>query len=196
MGIFHHAVLQFLGKLRRRPELATDANQIDRLEKLAVNTWDGSLVALQAPVADDTWAARAALLSADPQSDAIVVDFNRQVRIVGFLPSVVPTRAAVGTEIVPTVKDVLVSISANNERILTPGTGKAQNGQPTQFVTLESISIQAPRYVQRTLTEPNPQLGFTFRWRRGAGVYVDADIRVEILAVLLTPEEIAALRNG
>lgn len=195
MGLLTHAVLSYLGKLRRRPELAADTGQIERLEKLAINSWDGSLVALQAPVAEDTWAASTPMLTGESQVGPVVTAFNRQVRIVGFMPSVVQTRAAAPGETVPTTRDVLVSISANNERILTPGTPKAQPGQPQNFVTLESMSIQAPRYVQRLLVEPDAQLAFAFRWRRGAGIYTDADIRIEILASLLTASEIDALKD-
>lgn len=196
MGQLHHAILQYLGKLRRRPDLATDVAQIERLEKLAVNSWDGSHVSLMAPVAPDTWEARIALLATDALSGTIPVPFTRPVRIVGFLPTIVPTRALAGIEVVPTDADLLVQITANDERPLTQGLAQAQPGQASDFVTLRSVSIAAPRYVQRLLSSPNPQINFALRWRRApAAVFVDCEVRIAILAQYLTERE-AQIVNG
>ncbi len=196
MSILSHEILKFLGKVRRRPDVAQDISQIERLEKIAVNAWDGAQVAQQAPVAPDTWEARIALLATDALAGPIAIPFTRPVRIVGFLPTVVQTRAVAGSEIVPGLDDLLVQITANDERPLTQGIAQAQAGQASDFVTLRSMSVAAPRYVQRILSSNAPQLNFSLRWRRPAvGVYVDCDVRIAVFAQYLSERE-AQIING
>lgn len=180
-----YEILRFVDRVRRSPADANDPRLLSRLEKMARDGFDGMMVALHAPVAMQTWEARANLLGAanPPLTTRVPMVFPRPVEVVGMLPIVVATSANPGL-VVPTVNDVDVSIDINSNAYLSSGSGVSSpaGGTTGQFITLANFSVLTPRLLMMRLTAPKPDIGFTFRWKRGTGVYQDALISVGVFA--------------
>ena len=168
-------VLAFLAKARQSPAFASDPTLLDALEKAARNSHDGAVAALHAPVASDTWEARATMRGAQQTSDRVPMRIPYESVIVGFYPSVVALDT--GGVVVPTLDDIDVAIDIDNKENITSAQGVTTTGSTVRdgsFVTLGAMSVQTPRLLWLVLDRISNDLGITFRWKRGANVYRDA----------------------
>lgn len=153
-----------------------DANLIDRLKRAAKNVWEGRFVAMQAPMAPDTWEIKVPLAKADAQAEGSI-RFDRPIRIIGILPIVTLT-AAVGGDVAATPDDLEVRLVVDGERNFTQGNQDVATGQRADFVTLSAMGILTPRLVGRIITNPSPTVTATIKGKRGAGVYAPCDVRL------------------
>ncbi len=123
------------------------------------------LAALHAPVAPYTWEVQALLLRTIQETGRIPLRWNRPIEIIGMYAAV-RQASAVGGLLVPTVDDVLVALSANQEDRFTnclEDTG--QTAQAESFVTLGALSVAVPRLTRIMLTNGTPQVDVAFRWK-------------------------------
>lgn len=181
-------VLSFLAKARQSPAFASDPSLLDALEKSARNSHDGAIAALHAPVASETWEARATMLGGQQTSDRVPMRIPYESVIVGFYPTVVPFG---GAGVVPTLDDIDVAIDIDNKETITSAQGFTVPGSTVRdgsFVTLGAMGVQTPRLIWLVLDRISNDLGVVYRWKRGAGVYQDAIVS---LAFFIRP-----LRRG
>lgn len=180
-----YEILNFIARVKSRPEDLSNPALLDRLGRMAKAGFDGAFVALFSPIADLTWETRVQLPGGTAQSSRQPLIFPRPVEIAGFFPIVVPTTNGLGL-LNPTTFDVDVSMDVNSQEYVTAGQGVSTpaGGTAGAFVTLANMSVQVPRLLGLKLTAPKPDLGMTFRWKRGAApqIYNDALISVGVFA--------------
>lgn len=167
-------ILAYLAKARQSPAFASDPVLLDSLEKSARNSMEGAVAALHAPVASDTWEARATLLGAAQQSERIPVRIPYESVLVGLYPSVVPMVGNLGPA--PTLNDIDVSVDIDNKETITSAQGVTVPGSTVRdgtFVTLGSLSVQTPRLTWLVLDKVSNDIGVTYRWKLGPGVHGD-----------------------
>ncbi len=183
MSNLRYLVAQFVNRVRRSPADATDPRILGRLEKEALESFDGDSVALHSPVADRTWEVRSMMLSGQVGPGARVpISFPEPIEIVGINPVVVVTSNLALVH--PTPDDIDVALDVNAASYMTSGEGVTApaNASPTgQFITLSHLSILVPRLFMWKLSAARPEIGFTFRTKRGAAVYEDCMVCIGIM---------------
>jgi hypothetical protein len=177
MASLRWLVADFVSRVKASPADGSDPRLLARLSKAAEDSWDGAFATLAAPMAPLTWEVNALFPSSQPETQRIPFKFPWPVEIVGFRPSIISTDAA---GIAPTLEDVQLELDANLEKRPTAGQGVTTTvgGKDGTFVTLAAMGIQTPRLTGLRLTNASPDLGFTFRWKRGANVYNSALVSV------------------
>jgi hypothetical protein len=124
------------------------------------------------PAARDTWELQGSLLGAQETSDVIKMDFPGPCKIVGMYPSL-SQGAAGGGLIQATLDDIMVLLDFNQERRYTAQVGQTTAAQKAQgYVTLNAMNT-AFRDLDIEVTNSRPVMDVQFRWKRGAGIYVD-----------------------
>lgn len=189
-------ILAFTRKLKAKgAQLLDDGVSVAAMERAANRSVEEEAAALYAPIAPEDWQITARLASGDLTTSAAPMRFGRALTIVAFNPSVIPVTLGGGLR-VPTLEDVLVEITIENERPITQGTGAQSQQVPNLYCTLADFSVQTPRLVMRKLNYPDPAMQVNFRWRLGVGVYNDADIRMGCFTRYLTRAERASSEDG
>jgi len=172
------AVRQFVERVKRNPADGSDPAVLGFLERAARRSMDGFFSVLSAPVAPEEREAFASLPGATAQTDRIPLTFPRPIEILGYYPSIV----VVGAGVVPTLDDLLVSIDFNLEEYQGASVGLTTSAAGNTFTTLGSWKILTPRLICKTINVPKPDLGFTFRWKRGPGFFADSLIGMAVFA--------------
>lgn len=187
-------VLEFLGRAQRSPRIATDPAEIEALRRRVLEDPSGGFGALVAPIAPMTWEQRVLLTGAAPQSERIPFKFPYAMEIVGMM-GILESTGAPGGAVLPTLNSVDVQIDVNNQNFATSLEGVSTSvpgaTRGGSFVSLAAVSIQAPRLTSLLLTSPAPEVGATFRWKRGAGVYQDTLISLALFVRRLGENESA-----
>jgi hypothetical protein len=181
-------VLDFVNAVRRSPKLGSDPSELDQLEGAALTSFQGAFGALHAPIAPMTWEARTQFLSTLAVSERIQLDIPFPCMIVGAFVSVEPIGAAGGL-VVPTTQSLDVTIDLNNHEFMTQvqGTtttvvGGAQQRDGT-FTTLAALGVNGgARLMGWVIPYRTAQLGVTFRWKQGAGVYQTSHVGLAFYA--------------
>ena len=183
MSSLIHAVLTHVQRVKQRPTVGSDPDELKHLETAAHRSWGDSFAALHAPVASLTWETRALLLGSTPTSDRVYIDFpgSSDTQLVGIYVSLSTKPGATGAT--PTRDDIDVFMDVNEKSYLTSlrnakGQGPTSTTKDATYVTLSAIGVQTPRLFGLRIEGPNPQVGFTFRWKWGANVYADTIIGV------------------
>lgn len=167
-------VMAFLAKARQSPAYASDPTLLDALERAATTSSDGAFAALHAPVAQETWEARALILGAQQESMRVPMRIPFASEIVGFYP--VAKALGTGGGTTPDLNDIDVSIDLDLKEYLTSARGvtvPGSNALDGTFVTLGALAVQTPRLIRLALAGKSTDLGVTYRWKRGAGVHQD-----------------------
>lgn len=185
----------FLDLAARRPAEASDPSNLKTLRKALVRSLDGSVSALTSPNAPETSEIGTILLGANPQSVREPMRIPNPTELVGFCPHLVVLPTGPVGAIAPTLSDLSISIDLNNKSYFTAAYGTTTTtpltGRDGTFVTLSCIDSQiANRLHCIKLTNPTSELGMTFRWKRGAGVYFDTLITVSVFTRPLPGVEI------
>lgn len=183
-------VLDFVNAVRRRPALGSDPSELDRMEQAALTSFQGAFGALHAPIAPMSWEARTQFASASPVSERIILDIPFPCMIVGAFAVVEPIGSAGGLT-VPGPNSIDVTIDLNQHEYMTQvqgtttptvGGGLTRDGT---FCTLSAIST-GPALGARLLGWVIPyrtaQIGVTFRWKQGAGVYQTSHVGLTFYA--------------
>ena len=182
-------VLDFVNMARKRPALATDPNELDSLEQAALTNFSGAFGATAAPIAPETWEARTQFLSTSAISERIQLDVPYPCMIVGCYASVEPLAGAAG--VVPTANSIDVTIDLNLHEYLTQVQGTTTpivGGTLTRdgtYVTLASLSTNqsnGARLMGWVIPYRTAQIGVTFRWKQGAGVYASSHVGLAFYA--------------
>jgi hypothetical protein len=171
-GRLIHTVLEHIQRVRQRPTVGSDPEELKTLEHAARSSWGNSFAALHAPLAELTWEARTVLLGASDQTERVYVDFpgSFNTEIVGFYATLSPKPGAAAGLIVPKLDDIDVRLDINQQHHLT-STPKglaftpANTARDTTYVSLTSIHVNAPRLIGLQIEGANPQVGFAFRWK-------------------------------
>ena len=147
---------------------------------------------LSAPVAQNRWGTRVTLAEEDVRSERAVIRFPWPALVLGFVPVV--TKDSVGGSF--TVEDIDVPIDIDTkDRITAQSEATTNTANDGTFVSLASISLQAPQPTlwMLMLTSPQPEVGFIFRSRyadsSGSNLGDDAIISVDALVSKLDREE-------
>jgi hypothetical protein len=176
-------VLDFIKIARMKPALASDPSELDNLENAALTSAQGAYAALTAPAADDTWEARTLFLGSQAMSERIVVDVPFPTMFIGAYASL--SIFASGGATVPTLDDIDVTVDVNlsmyktNAQGTTTPTVAGQLVKDGTFVTLASMSTSRTaggRLFNWVLPYSSAQLGVTYRWKQGAGVFKDSHV--------------------
>jgi hypothetical protein len=181
-------VLDFVNAVRRRPALGSDPSELDQLEQSALTSFQGAFGALHAPIAPMSWEARTQFASASPVSERIQLDLPFPCMLVGAFTVVEPIGAAGGL-VVPTANSIDVTIDLNNHEFMTqiqgtttPVVGGALSRDGT-FSTLAAIGVNGgARLLGWVIPYRTAQLGVTFRWKQGAGVYQTSHVGITFYA--------------
>lgn len=184
MGSLRNDLLDWLARVRQKPVLASDPGELAMLQRKANDDWGGTFAANNSAIAPYTWEQRVVLLGANAISQRIPFRLPFAVEIVGLIPTIEDVQVAAGA-IVPSLNSIDVQIDLNSNEYLTTANGVSTSaaGAPAggTFVTLSSISLLANRLFAIRMTSPNPDIGFTFRWKRGAGIYRDQLIAIAMV---------------
>lgn len=185
MSNVRQAVFSFLERVRTRPVDATDPRVLSTLEEAARNDWGGQFVAVNSPVAPLTWEQRAILRSAAQQSERLNFVLPYPAEILGMFPTVI--QSAAGALVTPTADLIDVALDVNLDTLYTQANGISTPAgqQGGTFVTLAAMNSSggvnnAGRQFGIRLTQPNPNLGFTFRWKLGANTCNEALIGIAL----------------
>lgn len=177
-------VMEFIARARQKPGMASDPGELEKLSNAAKNDWGGSFGALNAPISPYTWEQRIILPTATAVTSRINFRLPFAVEIVGMIPTLEDVQVAAGG-VIPTLNSIDVQIDLNSNEFLTTANGVTTSATPGQtggtFVSLSTIALLSPRNFGVRLIAPNPDIGFTFRWKRGANVYRDTLIGVALL---------------
>lgn len=179
-----NSVLDYIDRVKRSPVRGSDPGELAELQRAALDSLDGRFAAYHAPISALTWEVRTLLPGASAQTDRVVFKFPYNCEVLAFRPCVVRTSA--GALIVPGLDDLDVQVDLNNSVNVTSALGvttPAATARDGAFVSLGNLSINAPRLLRLKLTGVAPEIGFTFRWKRGAAVYEDVLVAMGIFAV-------------
>ncbi len=152
-----------------------------------MNNWKNDLhVPKVKPFSNDTWEVQGSLLNSANNSQRVPLVFPAPCRIVGLYPSLTINSNPAGL-LLPTLDDLLVSLSFNQQRIYTSQIGQtaaALRGQ--SFVTLSSLETTL-RDLNIVVDTDRPQMAIQYMWKRfiqGTPLYpdmiVETDLFVEI----------------
>jgi hypothetical protein len=180
-------ILDFVNAVRRRPAIGSDPSELDSLEQAALTSFQGAFGALNAPIAAQTWEARTLFLGANAVSEKVNLDIPFPCMIVGAYCSISTLIGAGGAA--PTLNDIDVSIDLDAHEYLTSAQGTTTPivAAPLQkdgtFVTLAALSTGAAngaRLLGWVIANRTAQLGFTWRWTQGGGVFANSHVKVAL----------------
>lgn len=125
--------------------------------------------AIVAPAANRTWEALTVLHAADAETDTVVVSFPRPSRIVAVYPSISPVLEPTGGLVKPTLDDILVELSMNEETRLTNrfDVVTQPSGTARVMVTLGAFrdTTGGARVLDINLPDKTNELVVRFRWK-------------------------------
>jgi hypothetical protein len=173
-------VRQWAAEMSLRPTEASKPENLQALVQAADASWDGGFAALHAPVSPLHWEAAGLLGSADDETDRAAFDFPYRMEIVGMRASLSVIQPVGQGLVIPTIDDILCAIDINEQENLTALDGQTAVGTTKKggnFVTLGSLSVQAPHLWGLKLVAPKPNVGARFRWKQ-KGVFADCLISV------------------
>src|ERR1700761_5635017 len=185
--------LNFAARLKKNGAsfLDSEPDALPSLVRAARHDVDEMAAALYAPIAPETWAIPGQLAAADPEASAPNLRFRRPLVLGALRPSVIPVEFNPDLR-TPTLDDLMVRITVENERSITQGTGALTTVQNNQYVVLADFNVDTPRLVMRYLPQPDPSLQISFRWRLAdPSAYATADIKLDLFTRYLSREEIA-----
>ncbi len=183
-----YEILRFVDRVRKQPADGSDPRLLAKLERMAQEAFDGAFVALSAPASPMSWESVSILRGATLTGPRVPFRFPRPVEICGFFPTVLPILPASGGATVPTTDSIACAIDTDNQNYMTAGDGISTNAGSTAgpYVTLTSLSVQAPRVLGYKLRNPTPDIGFTFRWKldpgAAPGIFRDVIISMTMFA--------------
>jgi hypothetical protein len=200
LTVLKQRVLDYVQRARRTPTSASDPQNLDALEKSVWNSVDGDFAATHAPIAERDWEAGDVLLGSIVQTQRIVMPFPYAVEVVGLNPVIVPLSTGPQGAIAPILDSIAVQIDINSEQTMSSAAGNfgptaaaPQAVKDGSFVSLSSIGVAATtgnRLRRWKLTQGSREVGLTFKWKRGAGVYLDTLIAVTFFVRRLSNAEI------
>ena len=181
-------VLDYVNAVRRRPALGSDPSELDQLEQSALTSFQGAFGALHAPIAPMTWEARTQFLSTQATSERIQLDIPFPCMLVGAFVSVEPIGAAGGLT-VPTANSIDVTLDLNNHEFMTQVQGTTTPivggglSRDSTFSTLAALGVNGgARLLGWVIPYRTAQLGITYRWKQGAGVYQTSHVGIAFYA--------------
>lgn len=196
-------VLDFVNAGRRSPGLASAPDQLDGLEKAALTSFTGAYGALSVPIAPETWEARTIFLGGSPggnfTSERVQIDVPYPVMVVGMYASL--SVLTTGGATTPTLNDIDVVLDLNKHEYMTDlqgnstATNAAGGGVFTRdgtWVTLAAMSTnnqQGGRLLGWILPYKTAQIGITFKWTQGPGVYKDTIVKLALYVRPLDPQD-------
>jgi hypothetical protein len=176
-------VLDYTNMARRRPAMAADPGELDKLEQAALTSFQGAFGALHAPIAPMSWEARTLFQGASAVSERIQLDIPFPCMIVGTFASL--SVLTTGGAITPTTSDIDVTIDLNSHEYMTNVQGTVtpvvggQLQRDSTFVTLAAVSTgssQGARLMGWVIPYRTAQLGVTYRWKQGATIFKDTHV--------------------
>ncbi len=196
-------VVDFVNLARKKPALASDPGELDNLEKAALTSFTGAYGALSVPIAPETWEARTIFLggaaAGNFTSERIQIDVPYPVMIVGMYASL--SVLTTGNATTPTLNDIDVTLDLNKKEYMTDlqgnstATSTAGGGTPTRdgtWVTLAAMSTnnqQGGRLLGWILPFKTAQIGITFKWTQGPGIYKDTIVKLALYVRPLDPQD-------
>jgi len=190
MSDLAYEVLRLLDAAERDPGVIRDRNMTDRIRRMARRSFDGAFVALQAPMAPESWEALAVLPSAKEETPTTLLEFPEPVEVVGFYMAVRPAATPLAGQFFPTTDDVQVSVQIDRKvSIATLNDARTSSAGTTPFVTSGAMSILAPRMIGICIDTPKPALGFKFRWKAGPNIWPDSICTATVFARYLRQSE-------
>lgn len=164
-------VVDFVLSVYRSPVLGTDRTTLEALKRAAEDSNDGMFGALNSPIAVLSFEQRVRLNFTDVQSPRASFKFPFACEIVGFFFGV--TDLTTGGGIPLPINDLDVSVDINNQNYITNASGITATGGGT-FVQVNMLQATIANRLHRLqLVGTSPDVGFTFRALRGAGIYND-----------------------
>ena len=184
------AILDYINMARRKPQLASDPDELANLENAALTSMDGAFAAQTAPVAPYSWEARTLFLASQAVSERIQLDIPFPCQLVGAYASLSPINPGEGA-IAPTVDDIDCTIDLNTHEYMTNTQGtvtvnpSAQLQRDGTFVTLGSLSNSrtgGSRLMAWVIPYRTAQLGIIYRWKQGPNVYANTHVGLTFFA--------------
>jgi hypothetical protein len=198
-------VLDFVNAARKRPAIGSDPGELDNLEKAALTSFTGAYGALSIPIAPETWEVQTIFLggaaAGNFTSERIQLDVPYPVMVVGLFASLSVLTTGPGGAVAPTLSDVTCSLDLNQHEYMTDAQGNttatntAAGGTPTRdgtYVTLAALATnnqQGGRLIGWVIPYRTAQIGVTFRWKRGPGVFFDTIVSMAFYVRPLQPED-------
>lgn len=178
-------VEDFVSEALDKPDFAVRPENLRALRNKARASLQGMHTALVAPNSPYSWENRVIVPVAAGLAERIAYKFPQNMDVVGFNP-VLTDLGVVAPSFVPgnvlsSQNDWDVAIDINNENILTNLEGVSTSVGGTrggQFISLASVGILVPRLFALKLISMAPEIGMTFRSKRGANVFRDVMISV------------------
>jgi hypothetical protein len=181
-------VIEFAQRALDKPGVAVDPAELNALRRSAHSSIETFHTALNAPNAPYSWENRVLLLGATAVSNRVSFPFPQKMDITGMNPVLTDLGIIAPTfvpgNVLPSADDLDVQIDINNENtitslrgVTTPIAGAPPDGT---FITLSSTGILVPRILALVLEAPSPDVGMTFRWKRGPGIFRDTMIAVTL----------------
>jgi hypothetical protein len=198
-------VLDFINAAKASPKMATDPDVLARLEDAAMKSFTGAFGAMSIPIAPETWEVRTVFLGGTAGgnfvSERVQLDVPFPVMVVGLYPSL--SVLTTGGATVPTLNDIDCQLDLNLHEYMTDiqGNTTAQNAVPSatatptrdgNFVTLAALgtaNTQGGRLIGWVVPYRTAQIGITFRWKQGGGVYKDTIVSLAFDVRPLEPED-------
>jgi hypothetical protein len=180
-------VEDFVSEALDKPDFAVRPENLRALRNKARASLQGMHTALVSPNAPYSWENRVIVPSAAAAglSERIAYKFPQNMDVVGFNPILtdlgVVAPSFVPGNIMSALTDWDVAIDINNENLLTNLEGVSTSVGGTRggnFISLQSIGILVPRLFALKLISMAPEIGMTFRSKRGANVFRDVMISV------------------
>lgn len=182
-------VLDFVNAVRRRPQIGSDPGELDNLEKAALTSYQGAFGALHAPIAPETWEARTLFLGANATSERISLDIPFPCMIVGAYTSI--SVLTTGGATTPTLNDIDCALDLNTHEYMTQiqgtttpivGGGLQKDGTFTTLAALSCNQNAGARLLGWVVPYRTAQIGVSFRWKQGGGVYKDTHTAISFFA--------------
>jgi hypothetical protein len=189
-------VMQFVQQAMQSPKMASDPQTLQDLQDAAMKSFTGAFGAMSIPIAPETWEARTVFLGGTAggnfSSERIQVDVPYPVMVVGLYPSLSVLTS--GNSTVPTLNDIDCSLDLNLHEYMTDiqGNTTAENSATSatatpsrdgNFVTLAALgtsNAQGGRLLGWVIPYRTAQIGVTFRWKQGGGVYKDTIVSLAL----------------
>lgn len=159
------AARRFIDEVRKSPAAATGRQLEDFEAKVrGAEAFDGTHMALTAPIAPYSWQAREVLDVATDETEGADIDIGERIQVVGALVtllSVDPDNARP----LPPLEAFDVRVEVSRHEVYTAVMDTKQAGSREQFVNAPSLNVLTPRLWGLMIDNAlRPTLSIQYRW--------------------------------
>ena len=156
---------RFVSDIRKSPAAATGRNLEDFEAAISrADAFDGTHMALVAPLAPYSWQSREVLTIAEDETRGADLDVGERIQVVGALITLLSVDDD-NARPLPPLEAFDVRIALNKKDVFTAKMDSRQSGTREQFANAPSLNVLTPRLWGLMIDgAPQPTVSIQYRW--------------------------------